>query len=84
MKLIKLAVIIVAVLAVAGHYWTELRRLKRIHELSGIRARDYYEATRVSNERMMAVMTTLFVAGAVTASLYLFGVVGAHVPKALL
>jgi hypothetical protein len=82
-KLIKLAVIVTAVLAVAGHYWTELRRLKRIHQLPGIQARDYYETTRISNERMMAVLTALFVAGAVTASLYLFGAIGTPVPKGL-
>ena len=76
MKLLKLAVIAVAVLAVAGHYWSELRRLKRIHTLSGLQARDYYEATRMSNERVMAALTALFVAGAIGALLYTFGALG--------
>jgi len=77
-KLIKLAMIAMASLAAAGHYWQQARRLKIIRALPAQQARSYYESTRERGERMMAVVTALFTAGAIAALVYVFVLPALH------
>jgi hypothetical protein len=72
LRLVKLALIGVSMLAVAGHYWQQARRLKIIRDLPGQKARAYYENTRDRSERLMALVATLFAVGAVAALVYVF------------
>jgi hypothetical protein len=53
MQLVRLAIVIIATLAVTGSYLQELRRLSVIKRLPGNEARAYYEATRERDERLL-------------------------------
>lgn len=72
MRLVKLALVALSALAVAGHYWQQARRLTIIRGLSGQQARAYYEATRERGERMMTLLAAFFAASAVGALVYVF------------
>lgn len=72
MRLVKLALIGVSMLAVAGHYWQQARRLKIIRGLPGQQARAFYETTRDRSERVMALVAALFAVGAAAAIVYVF------------
>ena len=71
MQLIRLAVVIVATLAVTGTYLQEAHRLSVIKKLPGDKARAYYEATRERDERMLTVVTAVLALMAVAAGIYL-------------
>lgn len=74
MRLLKLAVIAVVGLAVAGHWWQQARRLTIVSALPARKARDFLEATRARDEWMMAVVAAIFAVGALAALGYVFAV----------
>lgn len=66
--LIRLMVVLLAGVAVVAGYIHESRRLQVIRQLTGDKARDYYEAGRARGEGMMwAITLALVVAAAVFA-----------------
>jgi|tagenome__1003787_1003787.scaffolds.fasta_scaffold20625069_2 hypothetical protein len=67
MQLIRLAVVIVATLAVTGSYLQEARRLSLIKNMPGEKARAFYEATRERDERLLTVVTVVLAAMALAA-----------------
>ncbi len=66
MQLIRLLVAAVAGIAVVVGYIHERRRLEVISKLPGDKARDYYEAGRARNERVMWVVALALLIAAVT------------------
>jgi len=62
-----LLLVVVAGLTTAAQLWQERQRLKVIERLPGPQARDYYEATRARDERLMLAVTALLGLGAVAA-----------------
>lgn len=71
MQLIRLlAVAVACVVGVIG-YIQEGRRLEVIRQLPGARARDYYEAIRTRNDRMMWVVALVLAVGAAFAVVHL-------------
>lgn len=72
MQLIRLAVVIIATLAVTGTYLLEARRLAVIKNMPGDKARRYYEATRERDERLLTWVTAVLAAMAVAAAVYVF------------
>jgi hypothetical protein len=70
MQLFRLAVVILATLAVVGRYLQEMHRLSVIKRLSGTQARAYYERHRDRSERFLAVLTAALAALAVGTVLY--------------
>jgi hypothetical protein len=72
MQLVRLAIVIVATLAVAGTYLQEVRRLSIIRGMPGDKARRYYEATRERDERMLTWVTVILALMATTAGVYVF------------
>ncbi len=68
MQLIRLAVVIVATLAVTGSYLQEARRLSLIKRMPGDKARVFYEATRERDERLLTAVTVVLAAMALAAA----------------
>ena len=69
MRLLRIVLVAVAAMAVAGQYVTERRRLARFQSLPGERARDYYERTRARAGRTMLGLTLVLALAAVAALL---------------
>ena len=67
MRVLRLILVVVAGLTTAAQLWQERQRLKVIERLPGRQARDYYEATRARDERLMAAVTALLALAAVAA-----------------
>ena len=67
MRVLRLLLVVVAGLTTAAQLWQERQRLKVIERLPGPQARDYYEATRARDERLMLAVTALLGLGAVAA-----------------
>jgi hypothetical protein len=70
MQLMRLAMVVIATLAVAGSYFQEWRRLALIKRLPGPQARAYYEATRQRDERLLGAVTVVLAAAAIAAGVY--------------
>jgi hypothetical protein len=62
-----LILVVVAGLTTAAQLWQERQRLKVIERLPGRQARDYYEATRARDERLMVGVTALLALAAAAA-----------------
>lgn len=71
MRLVQLAIVGLAAVAVAGRYWRERARLRVVEKLSGPEGLRFLEATRGRSDRVLPIVTALFVAGAVAAVAYL-------------
>ncbi len=71
MRLVQLAIVGVAAIAVAGRYWRERTRLRAVEKLSGPEGLRFLEATRGRSDRVLPIVTALFVAGAVAAVAYM-------------
>ena len=67
MRVLRLILVVVAGLTTAAQLWQERQRLKLIERLPGRQARDYYEATRARDERLMVAVTALLAVAAVAA-----------------
>jgi hypothetical protein len=67
MRLAKAALVVLALLAVAGGYLQERKRLEEIRRLPVAEARALYESAQARRERVMRVVTALLVAAAVAA-----------------
>jgi len=67
MRILNLVVVLATLLAVAGGYLQERRRLERIRQLPVAEARTVADAQHRGRERVMLVVTSLLVAGAVAA-----------------
>jgi hypothetical protein len=70
MQLVRLAIVVIATLAVSGSYFQEMRRLSVIKRMPGDKARAYYEATRERDERLLAGITIALAVMAVAAAVY--------------
>ena len=70
MQLVRLAIVIVATLAVTGSYLQEVRRLSVIKRLPGAKARVYYETTRERDERLLTGITVALAVMAVASAVY--------------
>jgi hypothetical protein len=70
MQLFRLALVILATLAVVARYLQEMHRLSVIKRLSGPQARAYYERTRERGERFLGLLAAALAALAVAALLY--------------
>jgi hypothetical protein len=71
MRVVQLAIVGLAAVAVAGRYWRERARLRAVEKLSGPEGLRYLEATRGRSDRVLPMVTALFVAGAIAAVAYL-------------
>lgn len=67
MRVLRLILVIVAGMTTAAQLWQERQRLKVIERLPGRQARDYYEATRTREERLMVGVTALLALAAMAA-----------------
>ena len=67
MQLVRLIVVAIAGVAALAGYIQEGRRLQIIKQMSGDKARDFYEAVRTRDERIMWLVAGLLAAGAVAA-----------------
>ena len=67
MRLLNAAIVILALLATAGGYFQEKKRLAEILALSPARARDVYEKAQVRRERTLILVTGVLVVGALVA-----------------
>ncbi|HEY2731367.1 MAG TPA: hypothetical protein VGK52_15595 [Polyangia bacterium] len=67
MRVLRLILVVVAGLTTAAQLWQERQRLKVIERLPGRQARDYYEATRARDERLMVGVTALLALAAAAA-----------------
>jgi hypothetical protein len=72
MQLLRLAVVVIATLAVTGTYLLEVRRLSIIKGMPGDKARRFYEATRERDERLLTWVTAVLLAMAIAAAVYVF------------
>lgn len=70
MQLVRLAIVIIATLAVSGSYFNEMRRLSVIKRLPGDKARVYYEATRERDERLLTGITVALAVMAVASGVF--------------
>jgi hypothetical protein len=70
MQLIRLAIVVIATLAVSGSYFQEMRRLSVIKRMPGDKARAYYEATRERDERLLTGITIALAVMAVASAVY--------------
>jgi hypothetical protein len=70
MQLVRLAIVIIATLAVSGSYFNEMRRLSVIRRLPGDKARVYYEATRERDERLLTGITVALAVMAVASGVF--------------
>ena len=67
MRILRLILVIAAGLTTVAQQLQERHRLKVIESLPGPRARDYYEATRERDERLMLAVTGLLALAAAAA-----------------
>jgi hypothetical protein len=67
LRVLRLILVVVAGMTTAAQLWQERQRLKVIERLPGRQARDYYEATRARDERLMVGVTALLALAAVAA-----------------
>ena len=67
MKLLNVALVVLALLATLGGYLHEKKRLATILALSPEAARDLYERAQLRRERVLIVVTAVLIAGAVMA-----------------
>jgi hypothetical protein len=70
MVIMRLALVVLVTLSVAGSYFNEMRRLSVIKRLPGDKARAYYEATRHRDERLLTGVTLALLVMAVAAGVY--------------
>jgi hypothetical protein len=70
MVLLRLALVVLATLSVAGSYFQEMRRLSVIKRMPGDKARAYYEATRHRDERLLTGVTVVLALMAAGAGVY--------------
>jgi hypothetical protein len=71
MRALRLAIVGVAAVAVAARYVRERARLRTVERLSGPEGLRFLEATRARTDRVLPVVTALFVAGSVAGVVYL-------------
>lgn len=71
MRLVQLAIVGLATVAVAGRYWRERTRLRIVEKLSGPEGLRFLEQTRGRSDRVLPIVTALFVAGAVAAMAFM-------------
>jgi hypothetical protein len=65
MRMVRLAIVGLAAVAVAGRYWRERVRLRTVEKLSGPEGMRYLETTRGRSDRLLPIVTALFVLGAI-------------------
>ncbi len=70
MRILRVIVAVLTVLAMAGRYFQERRRLAIIARLPGDRAQAYYESTRQAADRVLVILTALFGSAALAAAGY--------------
>jgi len=71
MRALRLAVVALAALVVGGRYLRERGRLKTVERLSGPEGLRFLEATQARSDRVLPVVTALFVVGAIAAVVYM-------------
>jgi len=71
MRALRLAVMAIAALVVGGRYLRERGRLRTVERLSGPEGLRFLQATQARSDRVMPVVTALFVAGAIAAVVYM-------------
>jgi hypothetical protein len=64
-RLVNAALVLVTLLAFAGGYLQEKKRLETTRALPAARARDAYELAQRRHERVLRVVTGVLVAGAI-------------------
>ena len=67
LRILRLILVVVVGLTTAGQLYQEKRRAKVIERLPGREARDYYEATRARDERLMVAVAAALALAAVAA-----------------
>jgi hypothetical protein len=70
MRLVQLAIVGLVAAAVGGRYWREHSRLRTVEKLGGPEGLRYLEATRGRSDRVLPIVTALFVAGAIASVVY--------------
>jgi hypothetical protein len=80
--ILRALLILAAGAASLGQFLQERHRLKVITGLPGRKARDYYEATRTRDERMMIGVTLALVVAAVAAMIVTFASKATGAPPA--
>ena len=65
MRVVRLAIVGLAAVAVAGRYWRERVRLRAIEKMSGPEGLRFLESTRGRSDRLLPIVTGLFVLGAI-------------------
>ncbi len=67
MRIVNVAIVLLALLSTLGGYTQEKKRLATILALAPERARALYEKAQLRRERVLTVFTALLVAGAIVA-----------------
>jgi hypothetical protein len=70
--ILRVLLVLAASASAFGQFLQERHRLKVLQGLPGRRARDYYEATRTRDERLMVGVTVALVLGAAAALILTF------------
>ena len=71
MRALRLVVVALAAVVVGGRYLRERARLRIVERLSGPEGLRYLQATQARSDRVLPVVTALFVVGAIAAVLYM-------------
>ena len=71
MRLLRVAVVGLCVALVAARYLRERARLRAVERLTGVEGLRYLEATRMRTDRVLPIVTAMFVAGAIAAVAHL-------------
>jgi hypothetical protein len=66
-RFVNAAIVLLALLATLGGYFQEKKRLGEIQAMPPAAARDAYEKAQARRDRMMVLVTTALVAGAIAA-----------------
>ena len=67
MRVLRLALFALSALIVGGRYLRERARLRVVERMSGPEGLRYLERTRIGSDRVLPVVTALFVVGAIAA-----------------
>jgi hypothetical protein len=67
MRLVNLAIVLLALLSTVGGYLQEKKRLATILALPPERARALYEKAQLRRERVLTVLTAVLIVGAIVA-----------------
>jgi hypothetical protein len=71
MRALRLVVVALAIVVVGGRYLRERTRLRIVERLPGPEGLRYLQATQARSDRVLPLVTVLFVAGAIAAVVYM-------------